>query len=310
MGRIIRPMSVKPDTPRRRALRAGLAGAALPLLGACSPLAQIERRVPEDTYRLATDIAYGDHPRQRLDVYRPLAQPGPAPVFVFFYGGAWTSGTRSFYRFVGEAFASRGIVTVVPDYRLHPEVKFPAFIEDSAQAVRWALANVADHGGDPARLSIGGHSAGAYNAAMVAFDARFARAAGFDAARVRGFVGLAGPYDFLPLTGRVTRAVFGWPDTPPSTQPVNVVTGGAPRSLLLYAVHDNLVAPRNSENLARRLREVGTEVELVAYETLGHRTLVGSIARPLDWMAGTAEQIARFVTDAPQRAARMARAGG
>jgi acetyl esterase/lipase len=288
-----------PTAHRRRALRLGLrlvlAGAATPLLQACSPIALLERRVPEDTYRLAPDIAYGSNPRQRLDVYSPLDARTPAPVFVFFYGGAWTSGTRGFYRFVGEAMAARGIVTVVPDYRLHPEVKFPGFVEDSARAVRWVIDHATRHGGDPSRVFIGGHSAGAYNAAMVAFDPRFAKDAGFDAGRLAGFVGMAGPYDFLPLTGRTTRAVFGWPDTPPSTQPINAVAKGAPRSLLLYATSDNLVAPKNSEALARRLREVGTEVKLVPYENLGHRTLVGSLARPLNWMGGTAEEIAAFI---------------
>jgi acetyl esterase/lipase len=293
MGRIIRPM---PTAPRRRILRLGLAGAATSLLQACSPVTALERRVPADTYRLSPDIAYGDHPRQRLDVYMPLEKRDAAPVFVFFYGGAWTSGTRTFYRFVGEAFAARGIVTVVPDYRLHPEVKFPEFIDDSARAVRWAMDNAARHGGDPSRVVIGGHSAGAYNAAMVAFDPRYAKAAGFDSRRLAGFIGLAGPYDFLPLTGRTTRAVFGWPDTSPATQPINVVSAGAPRSLLLYATHDNLVGPRNSENLARRLRELGTPVMAIPYETLGHRTLVGSLARPLNWMGDAADRIAAFIS--------------
>jgi acetyl esterase/lipase len=291
------PSSPSPSpSPRRRALRLGLAGAATSLLQACSPIAFLERRVPGDTYRLAPDIPYGSHPRQALDVYMPLDTRRPAPVFVFFYGGVWTSGTRGFYRFVGEAFAARGIVTVVPDYRLHPEVKFPDFLDDSARAVRWALDNAARHGGDPSRVLIGGHSAGAYNAAMVAFDPRYAQAAGFDSRRLDGFVGLAGPYDFLPLTGRVTRAVFGWPDTPPETQPINVVAKGAPRSLLLYAKYDNLVGPHNSENLARRLRELGTPVTVVPYETLGHRTLVGSLARPLNWTGDTADRIAAFIS--------------
>lgn len=284
-----------PPFTRRRALRLGFAGAATSLLQACSPIAFLERRVPEDTYRLAGDIAYGSHPRQKLDVYMPLDTRKPAPVFVFFYGGNWTSGTRAFYRFVGEAFAARGIVTVLPDYRLHPEVNFPDFVEDSARAVRWAIDNASKHGGDPSRLFIGGHSSGAYNAAMVAFDPRFAKAAGFDRRQLAGFIGMAGPYDFLPLTGKITRAVFGWPDTPPSTQPINAVSTGAPRSLLLYATYDNLVGPHNSRNLAQRLREVGTEVKVLPYETLGHRTLVGSLARPLNWTGDAADQIAAFI---------------
>ena len=166
------PLPVPFPFPRRRALRLGFAGAATSLLQACSPIAFLERRVPEDTYHSALDIAYGSHPRQKLDVYMPLDTRKPAPVFVFFYGGNWTSGTRTFYRFVGEAFAARGIVTVLPDYRLHPEVNFPDFVDDSARAVRWAIDNASKHGGDPSKLFIGGHSAGAYNAALVGSLAR------------------------------------------------------------------------------------------------------------------------------------------
>jgi acetyl esterase/lipase len=263
----------------------------------------VERRVPTDTYSLSSDVAYGQHPRQRLDVYSPLVGTKPAPVFVFFYGGVWNSGTKDFYRFVGEAFAARGIVTVIPDYRLHPEVRFPDFIDDSARAVRWAIDNAAKFGGDPARVHVGGHSAGAYNAAMVALDPRYARAAGFDAARLAGFIGLAGPYDFLPLTGRTTRAVFGFPDTSPDTQPINFVSPGAPRTLLLYATSDNLVGRHNSENLAAKLREAGVSVRAVPYESLGHRTLVGSLARPLVWMSNAADEITAFIRDDSRTAA-------
>lgn len=267
------------------------------LLAACSPWSLVERGVPEDTYRLASGIAYGAHPRQRLDVYRPASPTasGSAPVFVFFYGGSWNSGTRELYRFVGEAFAARGIVAVIPDYRLYPEVRFPDFIDDSARAVRWAIDNAARHGGDPQRVFIGGHSAGAYNAAMVALDPRFATSAGFSPSRIAGFIGLAGPYDFLPLTGRITRAVFGYPDTSPDTQPINFVSAGAPPALLLYATRDNLVGPHNSENLAARLRAAGVEVTAIGFESLGHRTLVGSIARPLAWMGNTADEVAAFI---------------
>ncbi|MBC7778597.1 MAG: alpha/beta hydrolase [Proteobacteria bacterium] len=278
-----------------KTLFTAVASLVAPILSACSPLALLERAVPSDTYRLSSAIAYGTHPRQQLDVYAPLDTKTPAPVLVFIYGGNWNSGNRDFYRFVGEAFAARGIVTVIPDYRLYPEVKFPDFLVDSANATRWAIDNAAKFGGDPKRVYIGGHSAGAYNAAMVALDPRYARAAGFDSTQLAGFVGLAGPYDFLPLTGSITRAVFGFPDTSPATQPINFVSSRAPRSLLLYAPNDNIVGRHNSENLSTKLREAGVDVRLVPYDGLGHRTLVGSIARPLAWMGNTADEIAAFV---------------
>lgn len=307
------PAKQVPQSPgisdRRHSLRALLSCLLAPLLSACSPWSVVERGIPSDTYRLASGIAYGSHARQGLDVYSPLDRSEATPVFVFFYGGSWRSGNREFYRFVGETFASRGFVAVIPDYRLYPEVKFPDFVDDSARAVGWVLENISKYGGDTARVHVGGHSAGAYNAAMVAFDPRFAEAAGFGRTRIAGFIGLAGPYDFLPLTGRITRAVFGFPDTSPDTQPINFVTADAPPSLLLYATRDTLVGPHNSENLAARLRAAGAEVRVVPYERLGHRTLVGSLARPLAWMGSATDEIAAFMRRQGRAQSGNARAG-
>jgi acetyl esterase/lipase len=279
----------------RARLRLAAAALLAPLLAACSPLTLLESGVPTDTYRLEAGVAYGAHPRQRLDVYLPReAKPG-APVLVFFYGGAWTSGERAMYRFVGEAFAARGIITVLPDYRLYPEVKFPDFVDDSAQAIRWVFDNAQRLGGDASQIYVGGHSAGAYNAAMIAFDPRYGKAAGFEPQRIAGFIGMAGPYDFLPLGGRLTRAIFGFPDTSPQTQPITFAANGGPRTLLLYATGDTIVAPHNSVNFAQRLQSAGVPARLIGYETLSHRTLVGSLARPLQWLAPTVDEIANFI---------------
>jgi acetyl esterase/lipase len=295
----------------RVALRAlllclGLAGATL-LVVACAPLALINSLVPADTYTLTRDQAYGEHPRQRLDVYVP-ARPAPAgaglaPVIVFFYGGAWTSGSRADYRFVGEAFASRGFVAVIADYRLYPEVKFPLFLEDSADAVAWAARHAARFGGDPGRIYIAGHSAGAYNAAMLVYAPQYLARAGIDAAAIRGMIGLAGPYDFLPATGATTRAIFGHPDTPPETQPIHFV-GRAPGmrlapALLLTAPQDTTVNPANSARMAVRLRGAGAGATEVSYPSLDHQRIVGALAAPLRNLAPVLDDIARFVDTQP-----------
>jgi len=177
-------------------------------LAACSPLAIINAGVPNDTYRATTAIAYGSNARARLDVYQPVDPNNSSPVVVFFYGGNWDSGDRRDYRFVGEALASKGIVAVLPDYRLYPEVRYPDFLSDCAQAVRWTIDHIGKYGGDARRLILMGHSAGAYNAAMLALNAQYLRDAGVDSERIAGFVGLAGPYDFLPPRGAITRAVL------------------------------------------------------------------------------------------------------
>jgi acetyl esterase/lipase len=273
-----------------------LVALALAVLAAgCSALAFVNETAPANTYSRTANIAYGTHPRQQLDVYVPAEPQGRAPVVVFFYGGSWRTGARSDYLFVGEALASRGIVAVVADYRLYPEVRFPDFLSDSARAVAWTVENIERFGGDSARVFVMGHSAGAYNAAMVAFEPRYLASTGTPPRALRGFVGIAGPYDFLPLSGRTLRGVFGYPDTPPETQPIHVVTAAAPPALLLTAADDGVVSPGNSSRLAAKLRNLGVPVREVAYERLGHRTIVGAFAAPLRGLAPVLDDVTRFV---------------
>jgi acetyl esterase/lipase len=278
--------------------RSALIGALLvlaALAAGCSPLAIVNETAPTHTHERISGLAYGTHNRQQLDVYVPAARPAGAPVVVFFYGGSWRTGARGDYLFVGEALASRGIVAVIADYRLYPEVRFPDFVSDSAQAVRWTLENIAGYGGDPARVFVMGHSAGAYNAAMVALAPRYLGTSGAPGAKVRGFVGISGPYDFLPLRGPTMRAVFGYPDTPPDSQPINLVTASAPPALLLTPASDGIVSPRNTARLAAKLRDAGVQVHEVVYEGVGHRSIVGAFALPLRGLAPVLDDVARFV---------------
>ena len=260
----------------------------------CSPLTAFNALVPKDggTIRPAHAVAYGADPRQRLDVYAPR-RPGarPVPTILFFYGGSWNSGTRTGYGFAARALAAQGFVVIVPDYRLVPAVAFPAFVEDGAAAVRWTHLNALRYGGDGERIVLVGHSAGAYNAAMLALDPRWlgpARAA------VRGFAGLAGPYDFLPLEGPVTTATFGgWPNRQ-ETQPIAFAGPGAPPTLLLTGSDDMTVKPRNSEALAAKLAAAGVAVELREYPGVGHIGIVTALARPLRGKAPVLADVARF----------------
>lgn len=273
--------------------------AAVAMLGvmvACSPLTALNALTPSDTYLRTSDIAYGNDPRQKLDVYRPLHDKGGAPVVVFFYGGNWNSGNRSDYEFVGEALAARGIVAVIADYRLYPQVRYPSFVEDGAQAVAWAAKQISRYGGDPKRLYVMGHSAGAYNAAMIALDPRWLAAAGMTPGILRGWIGLAGPYDFIPIENKATRPVFFYPATPPESQPISHVTAAAPPALLIASSNDALVDPaRNTGGLANRLRAVGVPVTAVYFSNTSHTTLIAAMARPLRGLAQVLETVVRFV---------------
>lgn len=278
----------------KRTLAARLAALAL---AGCTPLTAFDTLVPKDPgVELAVeDAAYGPDPRQRIDVYRPLRPSAkPLPVIIFFYGGSWSSGSKSGYAFVGRALAARGFLIAIPDYRLVPNVRYPAFVEDGADAVRWVISSAARLGGDPNRLVIAGHSAGAYNGAMLAYDARWL---GADQRRVRGFIGLAGPYDFLPFTGAVARAAFEGTKDLLSTQPVAFVRNGAPPAFLATGNRDETVLPRNSDALAARVRSAGSRVVRKSYENVGHVGLLTAIARPFRERAKVLDDMSLFARE-------------
>ncbi|MBN8892275.1 MAG: hypothetical protein ABS99_00310 [Acetobacteraceae bacterium SCN 69-10] len=245
-----------------------------------SPLGLLNALAAQAGVKECPGLRYGPHTRHLLDAYLPLGASGPAPVAVFFYGGGWETGERSWYRFAASALAARGVLTLVPDYRLFPEVRFPAFLDDAAAAVAWAGREAAALGGDPARLFLMGHSAGAYIAAMLALQP------GWLSGAPAGMIGLAGPYDFLPLGTDRLRAIFGPEADLPQTQPVNFVSSAAPPMMLATGGLDRTVLPRNTRRLTARLREAGVAVRERIYPALGHRLVAGALARPLQPLLG------------------------
>jgi len=276
---------------RRPAVAVVALAAGAALLSACSPIKLVNRLTPDDTFSVENDIAYGAEPRQRLDVYQPLPQTAPSagarPLIVFFYGGTWSTGERASYKFVGEALAARGAVVVVPDYRLSPQATYPVFVRDSAQAMKWGLDNAARLGADPRRVYVMGHSSGAYNAAMLALDARWLDDVGASPKQLAGWIGLAGPYDFLPIGNPEAQVAFNWPRTPRDSQPIEHATVGSPPALLMAASKDNLVDPvRNTQQMARLLRAAGVKVETREFDNLSHVTLIGAMAKPIRWIGG------------------------
>jgi acetyl esterase/lipase len=279
--------------------------AAVLALAACSPLTALNALARTDTYRPTVGVVYGPLQRQKLDVYTPTVGAAPAgwPVVVFFYGGSWNSGERADYKFVGEALAGRGILVLVADYRLYPEVRYPEFLRDSALAVAWGLEHAQALGGDPARVFVMGHSAGGYNAAMIALDSRWLAATGHRPAELAAWIGLAGAYEFLPLEpGSPARPVFFHPDYPTGTQPIDDVTKDSLPAFLAAPVHDKVVSPeRSTLAMATRLRAVGVPIELRIYDGLTHALLAGAFARPLRGLAPVLDDVAAFIEHAPPR---------
>lgn len=276
----------------------------LPLLAAmtaaCSPLGAlntVNRLLPGDSgvRRVASGSAFGPDPRQRADIYAPARLKAPAPVLVFFYGGSWASGRRQDYAFAARALAARGFVVVVPDYRLVPSVRFPAFVEDGAAAAAWAHESVSRHGGDPKRLALVGHSAGAYIAMMLALDTAWLRGAGADPGIVRAAAGLAGPYDFYPFDVEASRNAFGSAPDPQATQPVNFARADAPPVLLATGSADAVVKPRNSLALAEALRRKGAPAELKTYPGLDHVGILLALSKPFRRKAPVLADLAAFL---------------
>lgn len=230
---------------------------------------------------VAEAVPFGDT-GQTLDVWRAAdAKDGDKrPVLIFWHGGGWVKGARQDYAFAGRAFAKQGFVVVVPDYRKVPSVRFPAFVEDAADAVAWTRDNIARFGGDPQAVGFSGHSAGAHTAVLLALDPRWLKAAGVDHGIVKGVVGLSGAYDFYPFTTkRSIDAMAAYPQ-PEVTQPITFARADAPPMLLITSSEDTTVRPRNAVNLSARLKEKGAVVEMINYQGLDHEEVVMALSKP------------------------------
>lgn len=213
-----------------------------------------------------------------LDVYAP-GHAALAPVVVFFYGGSWEDGKRRWYRYVGDALASNGVVTVIPDYRKYPDVRFPAFMYDAANAVAWARDHAREFGGDPQRLFVMGHSAGGQIAALLAADNRYLDRVGMRPRDLAGMIGLAGAYAFLPFVDNEEK-IFGNDATGRyDSQPINFITGDEPPMLLLQGQDDNEVPRHNAELMAERAEAMDGTAQLKLYPGVGHSSILLSFAR-------------------------------
>lgn len=260
---------------RSRALQCAAAVCAVALAG-CSGLSFFLANAPNSFGSINRTPAqsYGREARQKLDVYSPK-HPGFRPVVVFFYGGTWSGGNRSEYAFVGTALAAQGYVTVIPDYRVYPEVKFPAFIEDGAQAIAWVQRHAREYGGDPERIVLMGHSAGAQIAALLALNPAYVTAAGVHPGSIAALIGLSGPYALVPDTDTL-RAIFGTPYSAADWQPVRFASPMAPPTLLLHGLSDKVVYASHTTTLRDALLAQGDRVETHLYPHRGHADTIAS----------------------------------
>lgn len=301
------------------AARLGVAALAA-VTSACTSITFAAANLPTlfGHYERSTDIAYGTDPRQRLDVYTPQAKGGeqpragaqataPAnaptgasagttgrPVVIFWYGGSWQSGSKSDYRFVGAALAEHGYITVLPDYRLYPDVKFPDFMDDAAHAVAWVQQHAQEFGGDPHRIVLMGHSAGAHIAAYLTLNREFLARRGARPEWIVGLVGLSGPYVLAP-NSRTLNRIFAAPWGESDWQPIRFATSQAPPTFLAHGLSDSVVSVAQTEKLRDALQSRGVRVETELYRDTGHAATVAGFSKPARARAPTLDQAVAFL---------------
>jgi acetyl esterase/lipase len=289
-------------------------------LGGCASAQFVAANAPTTFDRIEKhgNLAYGDDPRQKMDIYSPrqrkkegesktqgrgdkggTAASGLRPVVVFWYGGTWVSGSKAKYRFVGTTLAEHGIVAVVADYRLYPQVHFPAFDEDGARAIAWVEQHIQEYGGDPHHIVLMGHSAGGHTAAFLAFNHEFDRKYGVDFKDIRGLVGLSGPYVLTPETDE-ERATFPPPFTEKDYRPIYFVDSQSPPTLLIHGADDKVVLPREATELRDEMVRQHLPVELHLYPNRGHGVTVASFAPVLKWRTPAVKEVVDFVKKVSQ----------
>lgn len=264
------------------------------LLSGCSGVEVLNQLAEQDEVIVTENIEFDQQNKLYLDIYRPTAieSDGENPVIIFYWGGRWQEGDKSMYQFVGRELAKRGIVTVIPNYRLWPQVGYKSFLADSVKAVEWTKHNIRHYQGDADKVFVMGHSAGAYNAIMLALNNHFLS----DPKKVlAGAIGISGPYDFLPFTSDDLTQIFAPSEDFALTQPINWVDGANSPLLLIHSLDDDIVYAKNTQNLARKILQHGGEVETLLLKDISHPMMIGVVSNLLSWKAPVADHIELFV---------------
>ena len=274
------------------------------LLAACSSsgAALLNSFAKTGDYTKTSDIPYGTNPQNTLDVYLPKRTKNTtlnnknSPVIIFFYGGCWGECSdlkKSNYLFVGQAFASRGYTTVIADLRQYPDVNFSGLMSDASNVINWVSKNITRYGGDSERLVLVGHSSGAHIASMLALNPQYL---GNNKKSIRGFVGLAGPYDFLPLDEEYQRVLFNPANNYANSQPINFVSAQSPPLLLLHGRDDTTVNKVNSINLSQKAQKLGVRQHLIIYPSHNHVGLLTALSRPFQSRSSVLKDILNFIS--------------
>lgn len=248
--------------------------------------------------KVVKDISYGKLTRQKLDLYLPKNGNTDLPVLLFIHGGSWQFGAKEDYYFLGKRFAEKGFVTVILNYRLYPHVKYPEFVWDAALALKWTQNHVAKYRGNPQKIFVMGHSAGAYMAALLNFDEKYLKQVGGNSSWIRGMIGVAGPYDFLPLGQKPFDVIFKNREQNKKLLPTYYVDGREPPTLLLHGFNDKTVEAKQSRWMAQKIRAKGGFVRSIIYPRASHAAIIGRTAGVLrSHHIPVAEDVVKFVAE-------------
>ncbi len=240
--------------------------------------------------KVEKNISYASDANNKLDIYLPkhytnATSNGPiatfkSPVIIFFYGGCWGACLKykkNSYAFLTQGFTSKGYIVVIPDYRHYPEVLFADIMRDSAKATEWVQKNITAYGGDENQIVLSGHSAGAHIAAMLALNESWLDDETL--ASIKGFIGLAGPYDFLPFTESYQAELFASKQGYADSQPINFVDGTEAPMLLLHGNNDIRVKPSNLDSLSRLAQQKGIDVQSHRYDNVNHTEILAALSK-------------------------------
>ena len=240
------------------------------------------------------DIRYGDDYWQKMDIYLPDdTTHTDLPVLLFAHGGAWTHGYKEWLGLMAPVIVETPAIFVSVSYRLAPEYKFPAQAEDVARAVRWTYEHIGEYGGDPHRIFLCGHSAGAHLAALVALDEKYLAAEGVPAEAVAGVVGLSGPYDVALLREDAGWCWFaGWYFVEPTfgekaenweaASAPRFASPAAPPFLLLYADGDIPHLAAQAYRLSSALAREGVRAPVHKIAGRNHYTIIFNVGKDDD----------------------------
>lgn len=273
------------------------------LTGCASSGTAVLNTFAKNDYKKSANISYGSFQQNKLDVYRPLKKISDGTkrkVIVFFYGGCWGECTRlkkSDYLFVGQSLASKGFTVVIADFRQYPNVNFDTLMSDASNVIRWTIKNIGRYEGNPSEIFIAGHSSGAHIAATLALNPRY-----LDKVihrNIKGFIGLAGPYDFLPLDEEYQRKLFNPEKNYANSQPINFVSPSSPALLILHGGEDTTVLKHNAINLSNKAQRLGVRQKLILYPKLSHVGIITALSRPFQGRSDVLKDIELFVNAGP-----------